>query len=552
MNKQTKYKNIIINESSSTSSNKEPLINENLIIQQKSNKNKEKNKKLEKTLCVCGKFGSSGCIFKVCKSCCNSDYCQYHHESKKQITPKMCVFCNKKTKYHRNNMYFCQGCYEINYKNIDNITHISPMFEINNNTKCICESSAPNTCLFQLCRDCCPSKNCPRHNKESKLIGLNNCAICSKIYNCTQLNSFYNKSINQIINYCKKCYIDNRKLLNNLIFNNAIKEQIAKFKIKVLETKEEIEFKNKKKEIEEKEKKENEKLKLELLKYKDQIINNNKFKQFKKLPNFCFSEFLELNFKFECPICKNVDDMEKMIICEDCNKFICTKNCVEEKLEKCQNKNCNYCNRGTCNAGKLKIFCKDCFVDDNKEFFNKYKNTIVTNEIIQEENIDLVDLSEKDYTLKYQCNICEDIIDLNIDNLACCDRCDNYVCVECGFHKYITCGIPFCTHCSTQNCWNAEHYFFCDECAVEMGAYEEFSDSDNSDKEEINVKPRCISPVELATNKSEECNICYLNKKNYACVPCGHLCMCGDCANKVDKKCPMCNVEFTNIIKIFA
>ena len=42
-----------------------------------------------------------------------------------------------------------------------------------------------------------------------------------------------------------------------------------------------------------------------------------------------------------------------------------------------------------------------------------------------------------------------------------------------------------------------------------------------------------------------------VNKKKYACIPCGHLCMCGNCANQISNKCPICKNKFIDIIKIF-
>ena len=78
-------------------------------------------------------------------------------------------------------------------------------------------------------------------------------------------------------------------------------------------------------------------------------------------------------------------------------------------------------------------------------------------------------------------------------------------------------------------------------------------DVDDEDKyEEELIFNRTDSPVELASDKINECNICYINKKNYACIPCGHLCLCKVCASKITEKCPICNVKITHITKIFS
>jgi hypothetical protein len=81
---------------------------------------------------------------------------------------------------------------------------------------------------------------------------------------------------------------------------------------------------------------------------------------------------------------------------------------------------------------------------------------------------------------------------------------------------------------------------------------DEFSEHDDDLENSSKIIFSCSdSPVEPATDKSNECNICYINKKNYACIPCGHLCMCKVCASKITEKCPICNIKITHITKIF-
>lgn len=547
MNNQTKYKNIIIEEdaenisaqihkvtSKNTNNKDNAIVNENV-----------------KIICSCGKLGTKECIFKACKNCCKNEHCKKHNFENKELIPKKCVFCNIKTIFKSGKIYFCEACYNSNMKLIDNISPKNYMFEITKSDKCNCGLTAPTSCIFNSCRKCCPSKFCSRHNKDVKLLGQFNCSICSKLYNHNLMNSFNIKNIDKITYYCKKCYKNNRTLINNLINNNASEEEILKLKIKIHETEEEINKKKILKEQEELEKKEFEEFQKRLIKYKDEILTNNAIKKIEKNKNFCLGELLFMNTKYKCPICKTIENFQDINRCEKCERFICSSNCSEEKFESCPDKNCYYCNKGSCNNNSVIFYCKDCFVDYNKEFYNKNKNKVITNEILELEEIDLDDFSNNNYDLKFNCHLCENIFNFNNEYISCCDRCDKYVCKECGFHKYVECGMPFCIYCLNKSCWNGENYFFCDECVDEMGSYEDDTESDEEKKEEIKIKPRCTSPVELSTNKTEECNICYVNKKNYACVPCGHLCMCGDCANKVDSKCPICNVKFTNVIKIF-
>lgn len=47
------------------------------------------------------------------------------------------------------------------------------------------------------------------------------------------------------------------------------------------------------------------------------------------------------------------------------------------------------------------------------------------------------------------------------------------------------------------------------------------------------------------------CDICLSNQKTHACLPCGHKCLCSDCAVEISDRCPICNTLITNIIRIF-
>lgn len=530
MDKTNKYKNIIIKDN----------IDDN---------DKKLNIKDKKTICICGKLGTSECIFNSCKKCCNSEKCNKHNTEAKEIKPKICVFCENSAKYKIKNIYFCGSCYNSNKKLIDNITPKNYMFEVNGD-ECICGSVAPSTCIFKSCRNCCPSKYCARHNKDIIVSGLHNCFICNKMSNINLMNNFYMKSADKIVNYCKKCYKNNRILINNLIYKNATEKDINKFKVKIIETEEEKLAAKKEKENEEKGKKEFEEFKNNISKYKDKILTDKILKQIEKNENFCLNNLILLKPKYKCPICNLIVDFD-LARCVECKRFICNVNCSEEKIEKCPNKNCFDCKNSSCENSNSVYYCKDCFVDNNKEFYQKYKNKIVTNEILELENIDLSEFSHSNYNLKFRCQLCDDVLNLCNDFISQCDRCDKNVCIECGIFNYVTCGLPFCEDCDNNCCRNGEKYFFCDECANEMDSYDDISDTDDENNDNKKSKPRCSSPVELANEKTEECDICYINKKKYACIPCGHLCMCGDCANKVDTKCPLCNVEFTSITKIY-
>eukprot|EP01084_Bolivina_argentea_P319541 554236_1 len=55
----------------------------------------------------------------------------------------------------------------------------------------------------------------------------------------------------------------------------------------------------------------------------------------------------------------------------------------------------------------------------------------------------------------------------------------------------------------------------------------------------------------ITTDKDKECVVCMHNIKDHICVPCGHMCLCKDCKNMIDGKCPMCQAQCT-IVRVFS
>jgi hypothetical protein len=503
----------------------------------------------EKILCSCGKLGQSKCIFNLCKKCCNIDKCTFHCSNPKNMITKKCIFCYADTPHSINNKYFCQICYNSYRKQIDNITPKKYMFEVISDI-CGCGHGAPNTCIFKFCRNCCPSKYCPRHNKEIDVLGMHNCCLCNKVVNINLMNNYYVKSMNKIINYCKKCYNTHRIFINKLIHKNATKEQIDNLKIKMIETDEEKMSNLLQEEQIKKEQEEEELLNKNLIEYKDTIFTNQTLIKLKKKNIKLYNKLLINKIKYKCPLCNIITENE-ICKCVECNKYICYNNCTEEKHEKTE----NYGNIGNYDYMETIYYCKDCFIDYNKLFYNKYKNKIVTDEIINKENVDIDEFIFLHYLIKFKCDFCDNVSYLTDENVKKCSECNKICCVECG--------TSFETYINTNDTDDNENiktykYFCCNNCNYTDDDSDD--DSDDSDDNYLNDKDNTKihethnyndSPVELATNKAEECNICYMNKKKYACVPCGHLCMCGECANKVNAKCPLCNIDYTDIIKIF-
>lgn len=68
---------------------------------------------------------------------------------------------------------------------------------------------------------------------------------------------------------------------------------------------------------------------------------------------------------------------------------------------------------------------------------------------------------------------------------------------------------------------------------------------------ERNALPKVIiNPADLELREENCCCICLCNAKSHACIPCGHFCLCEDCAEGLISKCPICNAELLLIKRI--
>lgn len=67
----------------------------------------------------------------------------------------------------------------------------------------------------------------------------------------------------------------------------------------------------------------------------------------------------------------------------------------------------------------------------------------------------------------------------------------------------------------------------------------------------ILVRRELPDPAALPTASSVgECCICYARPKEYACVPCFHLCVCAPCGQRVDR-CPICRKPSERIQRVY-
>lgn len=519
--------------------------------------------------CSCGKIGSNDCLFKGCKNCCVSKYCEKHNviENNQKPNESSCFICEQQNihnlKLLNEELKFCEQCYKSNKKIFDNIIQeqifIScPMFVVANIKKCTCDNICSERCCLKSCKHCCTALGCSWH-KPNNVDNLNNkCTLCVKEKESNELNNYLNQRTNEIIYYCNECYIKHDDLLNNILLNNIEIEQYNKLIIKPtfqLETfinyklekekQKELELLKiqEKKNKEEQRKKEYEEMEQFLDSYIGKIITkdilDNEIKKHKYYDSDCIDiRIRELNY--QCPKCNKVVSMEETYFCEECDDLFCDAECIHY-YDDDDTKHCN-----------------DCYIKPYKEFYDKYKDTILTAETIKLED-DMIDLSEFEelgYKLTYICPICEEIKNFNPEIIRDCDKCKNYVCHDCSIMKQ-SCGYHNCRRCANGYCYNAETKCFCSDCGPEYFVSDSEADSDSdfeeSDDESIKnaMKKRSNSICEQSTDENTQCNICLTNKKNYACIPCGHLCMCGDCANQIDDKCPICKNKFTIVMKIF-
>ena len=72
-------------------------------------------------------------------------------------------------------------------------------------------------------------------------------------------------------------------------------------------------------------------------------------------------------------------------------------------------------------------------------------------------------------------------------------------------------------------------------------------------KKEKEVKEKEPEEKDLKSeDKICECSVCMDNSSNMVFVPCGHICICEGCSKNLQtKKCVICNMEYTSIIKIY-
>lgn len=385
--------------------------------------------------------------------------------------------------------------------------------EIPDIINCVCGHMSSKNCIIKCCKECCNIAGCNKHNSDIKNINKSDkiCTLCMKETDSNELCHYLNKKINTVVNYCEDCFNNNEnKLMHMFKHKNVIKPKYEKdFKLFIKQF-------------------ENTVITNAIL--CNDILSHDKFNTM---------SLMDSGYSYECPTCEDIIDIGYGDFCENCGDLVCEDNCTRHKHRTCSNKECAH---NGCHT-----YCPDCYNSDNIEFHEKYQKVIMTSESINcdECDIDLNEFSEfvdddEDYELKYLCPNCNQIKNFKNDSLRSCNNCDNYVCYDCTSvtEKYIcNCDCDDDDHCENQdNCRNVS-ICMCNECDPNL---------------KYNFK-RSVSPgpYTLSENEADQCSVCMINKKKYASVPCGHLCLCGGCANQIKEKCPICNNKVTSIIKIF-
>lgn len=71
---------------------------------------------------------------------------------------------------------------------------------------------------------------------------------------------------------------------------------------------------------------------------------------------------------------------------------------------------------------------------------------------------------------------------------------------------------------------------------------------------EAEPEPAAYAPVPLQNVEVRDigsCVECLSLQATYACVPCGHKCLCEPCSQENIRRCPMCQAEIIMWIQIF-
>jgi hypothetical protein len=66
-------------------------------------------------------------------------------------------------------------------------------------------------------------------------------------------------------------------------------------------------------------------------------------------------------------------------------------------------------------------------------------------------------------------------------------------------------------------------------------------------------EPESEDESEVDPESQNLCVVCLSEKRKFLCVPCGHLCLCNDCAELLQnsKKCPLCRQAIHHLQRVY-
>ena len=459
---------------------------------------------------------------------------------------KNCFICqtpetNKNFKKLVDDYYFCHDCYLSNKNSFDIMIPKKPLskseqsYRITNLAECVCGKLCSPVCLMKSCANCCVSKYCTRHkNKYKFTYGTTQCLVCGR-NDSTQLVNF--SSNGNLVQWCFSCCKAHKQIITHISnitldeinqmspvddFPDSDSSTDSTWSTNSTDSDDFVQFAKD---------------------YKGKTISSDELEEkLKPHQDYCKHTLAGLDCKYKCPVCNRTNPIDESYECETCETLICDY-CIKELVNKCPNQNCSYCRRGICFNVSYEHYCPNCFVDPNLEFYNRYKDKVLTwvDMTNMGEKVDLSEFEDSDLILDYECPMCSSIVPIN-DYLIKCSNCPKYVCNsdDCGHGVNSGCERWNCRYCADGTCYNAIYEYYCLDCSIKLGY-----------RNNKPVKSKIDLTSEIAPDEISRCAICMENKKTYACVPCGHLCMCGPCASRIKKSCPICNITTSAIIKIF-
>lgn len=282
------------------------------------------------------------------------------------------------------------------------------------------------------------------------------------------------------------------------------------------------------------------------------ILTNDTLKKHgKQITNDLLNMVMDREIHTQCIDCNDLCDLDDVFYCKYCENYKCG-DCVLYSCAQCEDINCDYAD----NFCKKTLFkCNDCGRKLIDEFTKKNDCEVITSQLLITNNIDIIDFENKHCDKIFNCGICKEHVNLTPNKISKCAICKEFCCKNCGFYK-----------CSEIDTFydDSKIMFICVKCEDDAKANANANANNKNKKNKIKIlndentiiiKPKAFIKLEkdtLALSADEECTICYINKKTFACIPCGHLCLCYKCKNNIEDKCPLCNEKTDSIVKIFS